>query len=201
MIDEYEEFHAYTKPVQYTAAGKRDTTWVGRFTFDMLLKFEGFARILTIIARGYMHRENTEPDIDRARRALCAWCSVPYSKKASPQKDWQFSTVFSDLHGEFPELVDKNGVGWLVRHVRNLCAFARNNPSVISKPAQKHCETLSHGFEADWRKKVHSSRCRSSQRGQKVRGCCALTTSLPTRWSLVLCGGRRCPSLLSKYGE
>ena len=154
MIDEYEEFHAYTKPVQYTAGGKRDTTWVGRFTFDMLLKFEGFARILTIIARGYMHRENTEPDIDRARRALCAWCSVPDSKKASPQKDWQFSTVFSDLHKEFPELVDENGAGWLARHVRNLCAFAKNNPSVISKSVQKHCETLSHGFEANWRKKI-----------------------------------------------
>ena len=154
MIDEYEEFHAYTKPVQYTAAGKRDTTWVGRFTFDMLLKFEGFARILPMIARGYMYGENAEPDIDRAHRALCTWCSVPDSKKASPQKDWQFSTVFSDLHEEFPELVDENGVGWLVRHVRNLCAFARNNPSVISKPAQKHCETLSRGFEADWRRKV-----------------------------------------------
>ena len=154
MIDEYEEFLAYTEPPQYTAAGKRDTTWVGRFTFDMLLKFEGFARILTIIARGYMYGENAEPDIDRASRALCAWCSVPDSKKASPQKDWQFSTVFSDLHEEFPELVDENGAGWLVRHVRNLCAFAKNNPSVISKPAQKHCETLSRGFEADWRRKV-----------------------------------------------
>lgn len=51
MIDENEEFRAYTEPPQYTVTGKRDTRWVGRFTFDMLLKFEGFARILTIVAR------------------------------------------------------------------------------------------------------------------------------------------------------
>ena len=34
MIDEYEEFRAYTELPQYTAAGKRDTTWGGRFTLD-----------------------------------------------------------------------------------------------------------------------------------------------------------------------
>ena len=53
MIDEREEFKAYTGMVQYTATGKRDRTWKGRFTVDMLLDFQGFAQILTILARGY----------------------------------------------------------------------------------------------------------------------------------------------------
>ena len=96
MIDEIEEFRAYTTEPKYAASGKRDVTWLGRFTMDMLLKKEGFARVLTIIARGYLFDGGGEPQIDRARRALCAWCSVPDSKKASPKEDWQFHTEFSN---------------------------------------------------------------------------------------------------------
>ena len=153
MIDEREEFAAYTGAVRYEAASKRDRTWHGRFTFDMLLDFEGFARILTILARGYMF-DGSEPDIYRARRAICAWCSAPEKKTASPREDWQFNTEFSLLHGEFPELVDADGVGWLCRHVRRLCAFAKAHPDVVSKPDADRCETLRKGWEDAWRKKV-----------------------------------------------
>ena len=109
MINERDEFLAYTEQPVYSAANKRDTAYMGRFTFDMLLDFEGLSRVLTIVARGYMW-QGEEPDIERAARALRAWCSVPDSKKASPKEDWQYQTQFSDLHGEFPELVDEHGI-------------------------------------------------------------------------------------------
>lgn len=54
MINEWEEFCAYTGTVSYTASKKSDTTWLGRFTFATILEFEGMARILTILARGYL---------------------------------------------------------------------------------------------------------------------------------------------------
>ncbi len=80
------------------------------FLRDWFPEFEGFARILTIPAQGYMFESDTS-SIDRARRALCAWCSVPDKKTASPKEGWQFDTDFSVLHEEFPELVDLDSVG------------------------------------------------------------------------------------------
>lgn len=84
MINEWEEFCAYTGTVSYTASKKSDTTWLGRFTFATILEFEGMARILTILARGYLFHSkdgavisgDPHDRIDYARRALCAWCSV-----------------------------------------------------------------------------------------------------------------------------
>ena len=154
MINEREEFEAYTGVVQYTAAGKRDRTWKGRFTVDMLLDFQGFARILTILARGYLF-DGGDLETAHARRALCAWCSVPNdSKTAGPKKDWQFDTEFSAFHAELPELVDADGAGWLVRHVRRMCTFAGEHPDVVSKPDVSACGKLAKGFEREWRKKV-----------------------------------------------
>ena len=79
MLNEWEEFLQYTSLVTYIATGKRDTTYLGRFTFDTLMDFEGLARVLTIIARGYLfhQRDGSLADkprdrIDHARRALCA---------------------------------------------------------------------------------------------------------------------------------
>ena len=69
MINEREEFLAYTEQPIYSAQNKRDTAYMGRFTFDMLLDFEGLSRVLTIVARGYMW-QGEEPDIERAARAL-----------------------------------------------------------------------------------------------------------------------------------
>ena len=152
MLNEYEEFRAYTEQLAYTSTGKRDTAYLGRFTFDMLLDFEGLARVLTIIARGYLWQPN-EPDIDRARRALYAWCSVPDSKKASPREDWQYRTDRRDLHNEFPELVDENGGGWFYRHVRGVRNFVKAHPELTSKMAQDNCAKLK-DFDAAWRNKV-----------------------------------------------
>lgn len=112
------------------------------------------ARVLTILARGYMW-EGDEPDCDRARRALCAWCSTPESKNASsPKKSWQDRSSFPELHAEFPELVDKWGGGWLYRHVKGLCAFAKKHPQLVDAYAVKNCELLRKGFTSKLRKKV-----------------------------------------------
>ena len=154
MINEREEYAAYTGTVTYTAKNKNDRSWLGRFTFDMLKEFEGMARVLTILARGYMW-EGDEPDCDRARRALCAWCSTPESKNASsPKKSWQDRSSFPELHTEFPELVDKWGGGWLYRHVKGLCAFAKKHPQLVDAYAVKNCELLRKGFTSKLRKKV-----------------------------------------------
>ena len=47
---EWKEFSDYTGTVHYTAVNKQDTTYLGRFTFDTLMDFEGLARVLTILA-------------------------------------------------------------------------------------------------------------------------------------------------------
>ena len=54
MTNEWLEFQAYTKKPAYSAASKHDLSYLGRFTFKTITDFEGFGRILTIIARGYL---------------------------------------------------------------------------------------------------------------------------------------------------
>ena len=90
MTNEWEEFLAYTAQPVYTASGKRDTTYLGRLTLDMIAEFTGFGRILTTIARGYLHHNsdgslctgNPYDRIDYARNALYAWSSVPEKQKS-----------------------------------------------------------------------------------------------------------------------
>lgn len=144
MLNELEEFEAYTGKITYKAENKFDTAYLGRFTYDMLLKFTGLTRVLTIIARGYMY-QNGSADINRARNALCAWCSVPTRKTAQPKKTGQSETDYRVLHADFPELVDDKGAGWLYRHVRNVEKFVLKNPDKVSKAAVKNCEALRKG--------------------------------------------------------
>ena len=149
MLNEIEEFKAYTQFPKYCANGKRDMSFLGRFTFDMLIKQIGLHRVLTILARGDMF-ETDMPDIDRARCAVQAWCSLPTEKK----DDWKANTNSSDLHDSFPELVDKDGCGWFYRHVHNICDFVRNNPDHFSKTTISKCDILRKGFDKEWGKKV-----------------------------------------------
>ena len=132
MLNELEEFRAYTSPIEYKANSKGDTSFLGRFTFESLLNFEGMVRILTMIARGYMFREST-PNIEFARQALCAWCSIPDSKNATPREVWQSKSDFRELHTVFPELVDENGGGWFCRHVHRVAEFVLQNPSAVRR--------------------------------------------------------------------
>ena len=153
MIDEREEFAAYTGPVVYDAKNKQDSSYLGRFTFDTLLKGEGLARVLTIVARGYLWQNET-PNLDRARDALCAWCSIPASKNAKAKESWQYATDFRQLHETFPELVDNQGNGWFVRHVHQVRNFLKSHPEKVSKSALKNLEPLSKGWDKYWRDRV-----------------------------------------------
>ena len=90
MLNEIEEFKAYTGKPVYKCSGKRDLSFLGRFSFEMMKEFTGLSRVLTIIASGYMFK-NGAPDVDYARRALCAWCSIPDKKTAAPKEEWHFA--------------------------------------------------------------------------------------------------------------
>ena len=156
MLNEMEEFKAYTKQPTYAAIGKRDTSYMGRFTFRTFTEFEGLGRILTIIARGYLFKAGNNPyeRIDYARTALCAWCSIPKETKKAPEGRPNPKVNFSDLASAFPELVDEDGCGWLYRHVQSIIQFVKGNPSITSKSAADNCEILKEDFAREWKKKV-----------------------------------------------
>jgi len=152
MIHEIQEFLDYTTPVVYTAEGNK-ATYLRRFTMEFFSSFEGLPRVLTVIARGYLF-QNGEPNIDRARKALLAWCSIPESKKATPKEEWQYGTDFRELHEEFPELVDAKGRGWLYRHAHGVVNFALKNPDLIDARKLPRAEKIRKDFDKDWREKV-----------------------------------------------
>lgn len=160
MLNEWQEFLDYTGPMVYKADSKKDTTWLGRFTFEALRDFSGLSRILTILARGFLFHSpdgaalDGEPrgQMDYARRGLCAWCSVPEQTGTRPE--WQYRTEFSSFHKEFPALVDEDGRGWFCRHFHAAMAFATDNPNVVRKAYFEAAGDLNKKFDAEWRKKV-----------------------------------------------
>ena len=161
MVNEWSEFLQYTSPVTYAASGKRDTGFLGRFTWDTLLDFEGLAWILTVLARGFLFHhpdgsptDNPRKRIEYARRALCAWCSVPDVQGSAPKKEWQFQTDFRYLHDEFPELVDENGGGWFWRHVHRVADFVEGNPELVASAALDKTQKIKKGFDEAWRNKL-----------------------------------------------
>ena len=154
MINEREEFLSYINFPEYTSCSKTDYGYLGRFTFEMFEDLTGFNRVLTILARGYMFDEEGNADISRAEKAIRAWCSVQDKKNAKPLEDWQYITDFRDLHNEFPELVDKNGKGWLYRHIANIVAYVKKNPDKVSVAATKKMKGYLNKFKNDWREKI-----------------------------------------------
>lgn len=161
ITNEWAEFLAYTKAPTYAVKNKKDSGFLGRFTMDMLMENYGFARILTVLARGYLfhNTDGTPRDsdpyerTDDARRALCAWCSIPDKKNATPKAEWQFRTDFRELHGAFPELVDENGCGWYIRHLRGIADFINANRDKVGKTTHKLADNMEK-LEDAWRKKV-----------------------------------------------
>ena len=127
----------------------------------MLMENYGFARILTVLARGYLfHNPDGTPKggdpyerTDDARRALCVWCSIPDKKNAIPRAEWQFRTDFRELHGAFPELVDESGCGWYIRHLRGIADFINANRDQTGKSTHKLADNIEK-LEDAWRKKV-----------------------------------------------
>lgn len=159
MLNEWEEFTAYTVFPEYKAQNKDDSGYLGRFTFPMLLKFEGFGRVLTILARGYLFRDgsNSYDRIETARRALLAWCSLSgeKTKKAPDQEDDPRLRVnYGEYAKEFPELVTPEGEGWLIRHVGNIVAFIEANPDAVRKDKADKVQSLKEGFRHQWANKV-----------------------------------------------
>ena len=157
MVNELEEFRAYTEFPVYKADSKRDTSYMGRFTLPMLLDFTGFQRILAILARGYLFRDDGSAygRIETARRALLSWCSLSAEKmkKAPDQNDPRLRTDYGEYAVEFPELVTPEGEGWLIRHVANIVAFVEANPDAVRKETVEKAQALKTGFHAQWAKK------------------------------------------------
>lgn len=152
MLNERKEFEAYTGKVSYTAVNKQDTTYLGRFTFDGIIKGEGLVRVFTILTRGFLWSSNC--DTEYTRRALCAWCSIPDRKNAKAKKDWRFKSDFRELHSEFPSLVDKQGRGWLYRHAHAVSDFVLNNPDKVYATTEKPARIIRDSWDDNWRKKV-----------------------------------------------
>ena len=161
MTNEWNEYKAYIGQPIYAVSNGKDTSFLGRFTTDMIKDFKGFARIFTILTRGYLFHNadgslkdgDPRERIEYARRALCAWCSLPGNKKATPTKEWQYSTDFSEYHEEFPELVTTDGAGWYYRHVHTLAEFIRNNTDSVNK--RLHClAERTKEWDAAWANKV-----------------------------------------------
>ncbi len=156
MTNEWQEFKAYTNKPTYSAANKHDLSYLGRFTFKTITDYEGLGRILTIIARGYLFHDkdgnkltdNPYSRIDYARKALCAWCSIPGKNESEP-----FSN-FSELADEFSELVNSKGEGWYYRHIKNIIKFVKNNPDLVSEKAKITVAGISKGFKTEWKMKV-----------------------------------------------
>lgn len=161
ITNEWAEFLAYTKGPTYAVRNKKDNGFLGRFTMDMLMENYGFARILTVLARGYLFHnpdgtqraDDPYERTDDARHFLCAWSSIPDKKNATPRAEWQFKTDFRELHDAFPELVDKNGCGWYVRHPRGIVNFTNANRDKTGKSTHKLADNMEK-LEDAWRKKV-----------------------------------------------
>ena len=153
MLNEKEEFLSYTGVPVYSSASKQDYSYLGRIAFATILNFEGLPRIFSIIARGYMYGGG-EPNTDRARNALCAWCSIPAKKENATREEWKFKSDFRELHKEFPELVTKDGQGWFYRHVHGVADYILNNPDKTSKSAHENAVSIKNGFDREWRNKV-----------------------------------------------
>ena len=161
ITNEWAEFLAYTKEPTYAVRNKKDNGFLGRFTMDMLMENYGFARILTVLVRGYLFHnpdgtqraDDPYERTDDARRFLCAWCSIPDKKNAAPRAEWQFKTDFRELHGAFNELVDADGCGWYIRHLRGIADFINANRDKTGKSTHKLADNMEK-LEDAWRKKV-----------------------------------------------
>ena len=156
MTNEWLEFQSYTQKPRYFATSKHDLSYLGRFTFKTITDFEGFGRILTVIARGYLfHNQdgtlytgNPYERIEYARAALLAWCSIPDANEDEPFVN------FGALSSDFPELVNDKGEGWYYRHVQNIVKFTKKNSDTVSEKAKTTVALIGKGFKTEWKKKV-----------------------------------------------
>ena len=153
MLNEIEEFKAYIDKPIYSNAKKN--AYLGRFSFDMLTGLYGFQRVLTIIARGYLfHSGDPYDNIEYARRALCAWCSLPGKNPDGEGEEWKFKINFGEYHEEFPELVTEDGKGWLYSHVCGIISYIDKHGKEVSKGSVSKGYELQREFRKGWYKKL-----------------------------------------------
>ena len=156
MTNEWLEFKAYTEKPKYSAVNKHDLSYLGSFSFKTVTDFEGFGRILTVLARGYIFHDknggllagNPYARVDYARKALLAWCSIPNKNESAPFVN------FGELTDRFPELVNSKGEGWYYRHIQNVIRFVKRHPDAVSANAKNTVAGISKDFKAEWKKKV-----------------------------------------------
>ena len=155
MLNEIEEFKAYTEKPEYSHSGKRDLSYLGRFSFEMLTDLYGLQRVLTIIARGYLFRSGDPYDnIEYTRRALCAWSSLPRKNPDREGDEWKFRINFGEYHDEFPELVSADGKGWFYSHVRGIIGYIDRQGKNISRQAYSNSYLLQRDFRKKWYSKL-----------------------------------------------
>jgi len=160
ISNEWAEYLAYIETPTYFVNDKKSYPFLGRFTLKMITGNIGFNHILTIVARRYLfhNADGTLKDgdaydrIDYARRAICAWCSMEDSQKAT-LKEWQYGTDFRELHAEFPELVDENGNGWYIRHLHHIVDFVNANRDKVGTSGINLADNIKK-LEANWKDKV-----------------------------------------------
>ena len=73
MTNEWLEFKAYTDKPTYFSSGKRDFSYLGRFSLNTILELEGMGRILTIIARGYLFHDKDGNILNTAKCDYPRW--------------------------------------------------------------------------------------------------------------------------------
>lgn len=157
MLNEIQEFKDYTVFPVYTTAGPKDTSYLGRFTIESMKGFLGFERILTILARGFLFRSGDPyENVDYARRALCAWVSIPDDGKDLAGWEGKFTTCFPELHEEFPKLVDAHGNGWYVQHIRSIIALAEQCPTKMNARVKESVVDKYEDFVTKWCNKVRA---------------------------------------------
>ncbi|MBR3869784.1 MAG: hypothetical protein IKM66_10770 [Clostridia bacterium] len=138
MTNEWLEFKAYTDNPVFDVKSKQSSAFIGRFTTAMIKRNKGFSRIFTILARGFLFhnpdgtlkKDDAYENIDKARKFLCTWCSLPYetvTNKALP-----YHTSFPELHNDFPDIVDETGAGWYYRYLHTLSDYIKANKDKIS---------------------------------------------------------------------
>ena len=154
MTNEWLEFKAYTNKPTYFSSGKRDFSYLGRFSFKTILDLEGLGRILTIIARGYLFhdkdgsilKDSAYSRIEYARNALCAWCSIDAKDNTDVN--------FAHLSNDFPEFVSETGEGWFCSHIKCITKFTKDNSSLIAVKTAEKLSKISKDFKKMWAKKV-----------------------------------------------
>ena len=91
MLNEREEFLSYITFPKYASNGKNDTSFLGKFAMDTLLKSHGILRVLTVIARHYMFED--KKDIQKAYRAICAGAVLRIMTRRSQRKNGNLPVI------------------------------------------------------------------------------------------------------------